>query len=137
MGGSGGMVSHTSHSFSSGSSGMGGGGMSHSSSFHFSSGSGGGGMSHSTMSHSSFSTHGGQMSGYELQQKFDELKSRAKKVESHRVAELFTAFGLGSLSFLVLITMGQRLSRGYEEESSSIFTSLRGHRYERAPVEEE
>ncbi|CAK9018343.1 Uncharacterized protein SCF082_LOCUS14043 [Durusdinium trenchii] len=63
--------------------------------------------------------------GYELQQKFDELKSRAKKVESHRVAELFTAFGLGSLSFLVLITMGQRLSRGYEEKRRSLHQERR------------
>eukprot|EP00434_Breviolum_minutum_P022929 symbB.v1.2.020228.t1/scaffold1690.1/size105730/2 len=106
-----------------------------------------GGMSSSDSSLSSYDASGGGMTvsgtshgmsgdwgNGEMQQKFDQLRERQKKVESHRVMELFTAFGLGSFSFLVLITMGQRLSRGIEEESHS---GSREHRYAPAPVEED
>jgi len=93
------------------------------------------GLSHS--SHWSYSSHhgGDVMRGFHLQKKFDNLKERAKKVESHRITELLTSFGLGACSFLVLITMGKRLSRGFEEEAP-VTTTNGGHLYTQAPVDD-
>ncbi|CAJ1420422.1 unnamed protein product [Effrenium voratum] len=71
-----------------------------------------------------------------LEEKFHELKDRAKSVESHRMAELLAAFALGSMSFMGLVAMGQRFSRGYEDEPP-FSSGARAHRYTPAPMEEE
>jgi len=71
-----------------------------------------------------------------LEQKFHELRHRAKNVEQHRLAELGAAFGLGSLSFMAVMAMGQRLSRGQEDERPLSLYAPNNHRYEPAPSDE-
>eukprot|EP00435_Cladocopium_sp_Y103_P048917 s598_g14.t1 len=99
-------------------------------------------------SHSShwsyYSSHrggGDVMRGFDqLQQKFNDLKDRAKRVESHRMTELLTSFGLGACSFLVLITMGKRepsfLSPSRDAEEVPVTTTNGGHLYTQAPVDD-
>jgi len=71
-----------------------------------------------------------------IESKFQELKSRAKNVEQHRLAEIGAAFALGCLSFMGVASMGQRLSRGYDDARHSEHSRANGHRYEAAPADE-
>lgn len=71
-----------------------------------------------------------------LQDKFLTLRVRAKDAEARRIIELASAFALGSVSFLGLLAMSQRLYRGFDTPGTFLSSPQQEHRYSAAPVDE-